>query len=138
VSIDIRPMKMTDYEAVLDMWRSLPGMGLSGADEPKEIEGFIARNPETSLVLTRDGVVIGSALGGFDGRRGYLYHLAVRKKDQGQGYGTLLLAEMEQRFRDLGAMRIHLMIYTDNPAVEFYRKRGWWVRDDLNIMSRDV
>ena len=138
MSIDIRPMTLADYEAVLDLWRSLPGMGLSGSDDPKEIERFIARNPETSLVLRRDDVVVGGVLGGFDGRRGYLYHLAVRREDHGRGYGTMLLAELERRFRDLGAMRIHLMIYTDNEAVEFYRKRGWWVRDELNIMSKDV
>lgn len=138
MSIDIRPMTMADYDAIVALWRSLPGMGLSGADEPEEVERFIARNPETSLVLTRDDVVIGGVLGGFDGRRGYLYHLAVRKEDQGQGYGTMLMDELERRFRDLGAMRIHLMIYTDNTAVEFYRKRGWWVRDELDIMSKDL
>lgn len=138
MSIDIQQMTMADYDAVLDMWKSLPGMGLSGADEPDEVERFIARNPETSLVLTRGDVVIGGVLGGFDGRRGYLYHLAVREEDQGRGYGTMLLAELERRFRDLGAARLHLMIYTDNEAVEFYRKRGWWVRNELNIMSKDL
>lgn len=138
MGIDIRPMTMADYEAVLALWRSLPGMGLSGADDPEEVGRFIARNPETSLVLIRDDVVIGGVLGGFDGRRGYLYHLAVRAEDQGGGYGTMLLVELERRFRDLGAARIHLMIYTDNEAVDFYRKRGWWVRNELNIMSKDL
>jgi ribosomal protein S18 acetylase RimI-like enzyme len=131
-------MTMDDYDAVIDLWRSLPGMGLSKSDEPGEIERFLDSNPETVLVMTRDGVVIGSVLGGFDGRRGYLYHLAVREEDQGRGYGTLLLAELERRFENLGAMRLHLMIYIDNEAAEFYRRRGWWVRDELNIMSKDL
>jgi len=129
---------MEDYNAVIGLWRGLTGMGLSSADEPKEIERFLTANPETVLVLTRNDVVIGSVLGGFDGRRGYLYHLAVKEEDQGQGYGTLLLTELERRFKSLGAMRLHLMIYIDNKASEFYRKRGWWVRDELNIMSKDL
>ncbi|MBN1883187.1 MAG: GNAT family N-acetyltransferase [Deltaproteobacteria bacterium] len=138
VSIDIRRMTMADYNAVIDLWRGLSGMGLSKSDEPEELERFIDRNPETSLVLTRNDIVIGSVLGGFDGRRGYLYHLAVRKEDQGLGYGTMLLKEVERRFHALGAMRLHLMIYTDNEAAEFYKKRNWWVRDELVLMSRDL
>jgi len=138
MSIDIRTMTMVDYDAVLDLWRALPGMGLSKSDDPKELERFIARNPETSLVLTWNDIVIGSVLGGFDGRRGYIYHLAVRREYQGLRYGTMLMDELERRFKALGVMRIHLMIYIDNEAAEFYRKRGWWVRDELNIMSRDL
>ena len=138
VSIAVRTMTTADYDAVIEMWRGLAGMGLSKSDEPGEIERFIARNPETSLVLTRDDTIVGSVLGGFDGRRGYLYHLAVREEDQGRGYGTMLMDELERRFRDLGAMRLHLMIYIDNDAAEFYRKRGWWVRDELLLMSKDL
>jgi ribosomal protein S18 acetylase RimI-like enzyme len=77
-------------------------------------------------------------LGGWDGRRGYLYHVAVSADFQGRGIGEGLLCEGEHRFAELGARRIHLMIYRDNKAAAFYAKRGWFFRDELALMSKDL
>lgn len=71
---------------LLDLWQATPNVGLSSADTPELIE-FITHNPITCFVAIEDSRVVGSAMGGYDGRRGYVYHLAVRKEFQGRGLG---------------------------------------------------
>lgn len=134
----IRGMTADDYDAVFSLWKSLPGMGLSSADERDKIVAFLEKNPATCLVAKKDERIVGTLLGGWDGRRGYLYHLAVSTDFQGQGIGGALLDEAERRFIGLGAERLHLMIYRDNEAAAFYAKRGWFFRDELSLMSKDL
>ena len=135
----IRAMSPSDYADVLALWKSLPGMGLSSADEPHSIAAFLDKNPTTSLVAEREGRIVGTVLGGWDGRRGYVYHLAVAIPSQAAGVGTALMDEVERRFAALGARRIHLMIYRDNGAAAFYERRGWFKRDnELSLMSKDI
>ncbi len=137
--VTIRAMAPSDYDNVLALWKSLPGMGLSTADEPQNISTFIEKNPTTCLVAEKGGRVTGTVLGGWDGRRGYVYHLAVTDELQETGIGTALMDEVERGFAALGARRIHLMIYRTNEAWAFYEKRGWFFRDgELSLMSKDL
>ncbi|MEJ2296249.1 MAG: GNAT family N-acetyltransferase [Candidatus Lokiarchaeota archaeon] len=75
-------------------------------------------------------------MGGYDGRRGYVHHLAVDPDFQHQGYGRELMDELISRFKVMRVHKIHLFIEKYNlPVVEFYKKLGWEVRDDLVMMS---
>ncbi len=137
--VSIRAMVSSDHDAVLALWKSVPGMGLSSADEPGRVAAFLGKNPTTCLLAEANGRTAGTVLGGWDGRRGYVYHLAVAPDLQGRGIGSALMDEVERRFAALGAQRIHLMIYHDNKASAFYEKRGWFFRDrEISLMSKDV
>ena len=139
MKIEIREMTIRDYDYVVALWRGLEMIGLSSADGRGQIKKFLEANPTTSLVAEIDGKIAGTVLGGFDGRRGYIYHLAVVKEMRGRGLGAMLMDELELQFKELGASRIHLMIYNDNEAWKFYEKRGYVRRDgELFIMSRDL
>ena len=70
---------MPNYQTqceMLEFWRSTPGIGI-GRDTDQSLKLFIEKNPSTCLVIRDNGRLIGTVLGGFDGRRGYIYHLAV-------------------------------------------------------------
>jgi len=135
----IREMTIDDYERVIELWREFAGIGLSSADGREEIGKFLDLNPHTSLVVEIDGKIAGTALGGFDGRRGYIYHFVIDVEMQGRGIGTRLLKELERQFKGLGAKKIHLMIYNDNEAWRFYKKRGYFRREgEIFVMSRDI
>lgn len=78
--MQIRKMKIEDYEEVYQLWLSCKGMGLNSVDDSREgIEKFLRRNPETCFVATaeKDGKILGVIMAGNDGRRGYIYHTAV-------------------------------------------------------------
>lgn len=125
-----------DIDMMRDLWASLPGLGLGPGDDKAAITGFMERNPHTCLVLRKNRQIIGTVLGGFDGRRGYVYHLAVRQDCQRYGYGTLLLDNVVQALKNEGAGKIHLLVFRDNSSAQlFYAARGWHLREDINIFS---
>ena len=74
----IRKMLAADYEQAYILWLNTPGMGLNNIDDSKEgIEKILHRNPNTCFVAEQNNKLAGAILSGHDGRRGYIYHLAV-------------------------------------------------------------
>ena len=129
-----------DYPAVKDLWEGMEkGVHVGRSDAPEEIAKKISRDPDLFLVAEEDGRVIGSVLGGYDGRRGLLYHLAVAKDSRQHGLGSQLLDEVEARLRDKGCLKCYLMVTLDNPEVEsFYEKRGWHFMDYVRPFGKDL
>ena len=88
------------------------------------------------LIGLIDRKVIGVVIGAFDGRRGYVHHLAVSPEFQNKGYGKQLMEELHKRFRNLNVQKVHLFIEKYNAdVINFYKKLGWEIRDDLIMMS---
>ncbi len=116
-----------DYESVKFLWQnSGPGIQLSRSDSPLEIQKKLERDPDLFLVAENDQQILGSVLGGFDGRRGIVYHLAVQPDLRKLGIGEALMTELEDRLKAKGCIRCYLLVTKNNlDAIEFYEKRGW-------------
>lgn len=129
-----------DYPAIKRLWEEMEkGVHLGRSDTPEEIEKKFARDPDLFLVAEVDGDIIGSVIGGYDGRRGLLYHLAVINEFRRQGVGGQLLDEVERRLRDKGCLKCYLMVTPDNPEVEsFYEKRGWHFMDYVRPFGKEL
>jgi ribosomal protein S18 acetylase RimI-like enzyme len=138
-TVIIRPFRQPeDYAAVLELWdQSGPGVRLGKSDTFDEISKKLSRDPDLFLVAEQKGEIIGAVIGGFDGRRGLVYHLAVSEKYRGQGIGKELMSVLEDGLREKGCLRSYLLITKDNPAIEFYRKQGWQSLD-LNALGKDL
>ncbi|MEE9376545.1 MAG: GNAT family N-acetyltransferase [Candidatus Lokiarchaeia archaeon] len=123
------------YEEIVMLWRKA-GINIGSSDTREELERVLQRNPNLFLIGKLDNKVIGVVIGGFDGRRGYVHHLAVDPDYQKKGYGKMIMDELIEKFRKIGVHKIHLFIekYNKN-VVEFYRHLGWDIRDDLIMMS---
>lgn len=135
----IRKLTAADVDGLLRLWRQVPGLGLGPDDEPERLRGFLARNPTTCLGLFLQDQLAGSVLGGYDGRRGYLYHLAVHPDLQGKGYGKDLLHGVAKAFQAMGVKDLRLFVFADNHhAREFYRRQGWRERGDLVVAGRKI
>jgi N-acetylglutamate synthase len=138
VEVFIRPVTIEDYDAMIALWRSLPGIGLSEADAQPNIAAYLERNPGMSLAALKGDKLIGTILSGHDGRRGYIHHLAVSAAHQGRGVGRLLARECLLRLKVAGISKCHLFVFCDNPAKEFWQKLGWQQRSDILIMSKHI
>jgi len=80
--------------------------------------------------------VIAIVIGAFDGRRGYVHHLAVDPDYQKMGFGKTIMDGLIEQFRAMDIHKVHLFIEKSNRAVvEFYNNLGWDVREDLIMMS---
>ena len=129
-----------DYEAVYRLWQSIErGVHTGRSDTPAEIEKKLMRDPDLFLVAESDGDIVGSVIGGFDGRRGLVYHLAVAAPCRGMGIGSRLMNEVESRLRAKGCLKCYLLVTTDNSEAEgFYRQQGWQLMDTVHLLGKEL
>ena len=130
----IRKFQMPqDYQPAAQLWQSMEkGVHVGASDSAEEIEKKLLRDPDLFLVAELDGALIGTVIGGFDGRRGFIYHLAVHADHREQGIASSLMEEVERRLRIKGCRRCYLFVTPDNPeAMRYYERRGWIVMDNL-------
>lgn len=115
------------------------GVGIGRSDTLEEIEKKLARDPELFLVAEADGSIVGSVIGGFDGRRGLIYHLAVTASYRRQGLGSRLMEEVESRLRAKGCLKCYLLVKADNQEAEiYYQHRGWQHMDFVHLYGKDL
>jgi len=109
------------------------------SDTLPEIEKKLKRDPDLFLVAESEGNIIGSVIGGFDGRRGLIYHLAVETSFRGMGIGSHLMNEVEGRLRAKGCLKCYLLVTNDNPDVEgYYRQHGWQPMDTVHLFGKEL
>ena len=124
--VTIEPFAMDDFALVHVLWQR-SGLCMRPSDGPEQTLLKLARDPELFLVA-RDSsaAIVGTVMGGWDGRRAYVYHLAVPPERQRQGIADRLMDELEERFRMLGALKAKLQIMNDNDASRaFFSARGY-------------
>ena len=115
------------------------GVRVGRSDTPAEIEKKLGRDPDLFLVAEYEGGVIGSVMGGYDGRRGMIYHLSVSPSFRSQGIGSLLMGEVEARLRAKGCLKCYLLVAEDNHDVdEFYRNLGWRHMDTVHLFGKEL
>lgn len=129
-----------DYLAVRALWEGIGrGIKVGRSDAADEIAKKVSRDPDLFLVAEVNDCIIGSVIGGYDGRRGLLYHLAVARDAQKHGVGGRLLEEVEARLRAKGCLKCYLMVTLDNSDVEeFYKKHGWHYMDYVRPFGKDL
>jgi N-acetylglutamate synthase len=136
----IRPFLMEDYHLAYDLWSRTPGMGLSASDSEDNIRRFLERNPGLSFVAEdHAGGVQGTVLAGHDGRRGFLYHLAVSAACRGQGTGRQLVQAALEALGSQSIMKCHIMVLDDNELGQtFWSGQGWLRRGNILLYSQDI
>lgn len=126
---------MRYYEEVYDLWKKT-GLSVTRSDSKDRLKIMLERNPNLFLIGLEENKLVAVVMGGFDGRRGFVHHLAVDPLYQRKGYGKLIMQELMRRFKQMNVEKVHLFIEKRNLGViEFYKKLGWYLRDDLVMMS---
>jgi ribosomal protein S18 acetylase RimI-like enzyme len=135
--VAVRTFGAKDRIAVVALWREV------FANDPpwNEPEGVIDRKlkvqPELFLVAEAEGRLIGTVLGGFDGVRGWVHHLAVARSHRRNGIGRLLMQAAEEGLRRMGCPKVNLQVRATNLAViEFYRALGYNVEERASLGKR--
>lgn len=133
----IRKMTIADYDSVYSLWLSCRGMGLNDLDDSREgIERFLIRNPDTCFVA-EDGDIVGVIIAGNDGRRGYIYHTAVREERRKEGIATALVEAALDGLKRCGINKAALVVFDRNTlGNSFWEKHGFTVRNDLVYRNR--
>lgn len=105
-------------------------------DDQDGLTAQMERGPELFLVAEEDSRIVGAVLGRFDGRRGWVNHLAVAPDRQGQGLGSALMKELDLRLQAAGCQKVNLLIEPTNVQVQGFYERLGYARDDLIFMEK--
>ncbi|MGD0636512.1 MAG: GNAT family N-acetyltransferase [Nitrososphaerales archaeon] len=125
----VRTFRLSDYSGVVAVW-SEAGLEFRPGDSEEEIRAKVQRDPELFLVAEDGGRIVGSVMGAWDGRRGWIYHLGVLPTRQREGVATRLVRELESRMKKKGVLKVNALIFGWNDAsIEFFSKSGYLVAD---------
>ncbi|HEU0015955.1 MAG TPA: GNAT family acetyltransferase [Longimicrobium sp.] len=131
----LRGFRDADHDAVLRLWRDV-GLTIKPSDSLLELRKLVARNPGLFLVAEVDAELVGTVIGAWDGRRGWIYHLAVSPAHRRRGIGSKLMMEVERRLREAGATKINLLIEPGNATIAAWYRALGYAADELIFMAK--
>src|SRR5205085_3106761 len=134
-----REFEIGDYDGALELWKKVEGLDVAEGDDRETIRRFLERNRGLSRIASVEERTIGAVLCGHDGRRGYIYHLAVDPEYHGSGIGRQMVDECLAGLKRAGLERVNLLVADDNlRGREFWKRCGWEDLDGALAMGRDV
>ncbi|TMV51972.1 GNAT family N-acetyltransferase [Paenibacillus mesophilus] len=137
--MELTEMTVDHYEQSIELWKSTEGLVLSESDSKANIGLFLSRNEGMSFVCLEGGRVVGTIMCGHDGRRGFLYHVAVSKTFRGKGIARRMVERSLEALRAAGITKCHLFTLESNEAGNrYWSGTGWERRSGILLYSRDV
>jgi ribosomal protein S18 acetylase RimI-like enzyme len=130
----IRAFRDADEAAVVDLWRvCFPGD--PARNDPHQVIRRKRRvQADLFLVGLLDGELVCTVLAGFDGFRGWVYHLATAAEHRRRGFARQMMSEVEQRLTERGCPKLNLQVRATNDAVvAFYKALGYEVEDRVSL-----
>ena len=110
---------------VLELWRRA-GAEPSVTDDPGSLRRRLRRDRNLFVLAWDRGRLVGSLIGGWDGWRSHMYRLAVDPGCRRSGIARRLVANVEARLQELGAVRIDGIVVSRNTAAStFWREIGY-------------
>lgn len=120
----IRELRTVDGDGLRLLWRAA-GFGSLG-DDDRSLARLVRRNPGLVLVAADGSRVVGSALGAWDGRRGWIYHVVTAPSHRRRGIATRLVDQIETALASLCCPKANVMVRPESDGgTEFWTARGY-------------
>jgi Acetyltransferases len=134
-------VKITDlpddlFAQVVELWQET-GLTRPWNDPDADLQRAMA-GPTSTILVARDdaGSLLGTAMVGHDGHRGWVYYLAVQPSHQRQGVARALMSACEDWVRERGVLKIQLMVrHSNQDVIAFYNALGY-VDGEVVVLGR--
>src|SRR6266536_4729806 len=122
----LRPAGAEEEAAVVGLWRAC-GLVVSWNDPVADFRFALGRsNSDILIAADPAGSIVGAAMIGHDGHRGWIYYLAAHPDRRRQGIGKTLVAAAQTWLKDRGIGKLQLMIRdTNTEVIRFYERIGF-------------
>ena len=138
-AVTTREFVLSDHDQAVALWNEVESVEICEGDSREEVAEYLKRNPGLSRVAEADGKIVGAVMCGHDGRRGWIYHLAVAKEYRGRGVGKLLLDDCLRGLQKAGLKRAIILVEGKNAAGQkFWLREGWEEIDCAIPMTREL
>jgi ribosomal protein S18 acetylase RimI-like enzyme len=132
-------MQPTDFKNICSLWEKINVQPESVIQDQKNFKLMLKLNSTTCFVAEKDGDIIGSIFGLFNGRRAWIHHLGVHPAFQNQKLGAQLLAMTEDSLHKQGANRVLLQVDFHNLGIiPFYQKKGYQITLDAITFAKNL
>jgi ribosomal protein S18 acetylase RimI-like enzyme len=131
--MQIRTITLSDHPNLVAFWTE--NYIVTETDSHAHFSLFLEKNPELSVLMEEEGRILGTVLGSYDGRRGYLQKVVTHKERRNQGIGRQLVTDVINRLRKTGAFFIPITVDTD--VMPFYESLGF-VRQEKTAMTLEL
>lgn len=106
-------------------------------DPRSDLERALEGPASTILAALEGDVLVGTAMVGYDGHRGWVYYVASDPDRRHLGIGRALMRASEEWLVERGAPKIQFMVRTTNtPVLDFYSRLGYEVQDCVVLGRR--
>jgi ribosomal protein S18 acetylase RimI-like enzyme len=131
----IRPFRPSDEAAAIALWEEA-GLTRPWNNPYADIARKLTAQPELFLVSEIETRLVGTAMVGLDGHRGWGYYLAVAFAYRKQSIGRALMGEAERLLAERGCSKLNLLVRSSNAdVVAFYAKLGY-TQDDVVCLGK--
>jgi ribosomal protein S18 acetylase RimI-like enzyme len=135
--MDIRPYESTDLDGVITIWKTVFPNAPAHNDPLSDIRSKMKIQPELFFVAVDSDNLVGTAMSGFDGHRGWVYYVAVHPDYRRRGIGSALMKKVEGALTEIGCPKLNLQIRAGNAQVQsFYDSLGYAVEERICMGKR--
>jgi ribosomal protein S18 acetylase RimI-like enzyme len=123
-----------DESAVAALWREVFPDDPPWNEPSLVMEKKRAVQRELLFVALLEDELVGTAMGGYDGHRGWVYAVAVKASHRRRGVGAALMSRVESALSDRGCLKLNLQVRSGNEAVvNFYGRLGYTVEQRTSM-----
>jgi ribosomal protein S18 acetylase RimI-like enzyme len=102
----------------------------------KDIQRKMKVNPELFLIGLIDGKVAATAMGGYEGHRGWVNYLGVDPTLRKKGLGRQIMLALEKLLLERGCPKLNLQVLVNNTeTMKFYERIGY-KKDEVISMGK--
>ena len=128
-----RSYSAQDRDQVISLWQRVLPDDQPHNEASRGIDAKLVVD-EMLFIAEDNGAIIGSAMAGYDGHRGWLYSVAVDPQHRRNGIGRELVKLAIRTLKSVGCVKVNLQVRaTNSQVVEFYESLGFAVEDRISM-----
>ncbi len=131
----IRVYRPTDEANVIGLWQDC-GLIVPWNNPEADIARKVKDSPELFFVAESSDELISSCMAGFDGHRGWIYFLAVKKQYRQRGIATKMVNHAESALLAVGCPKLELMVRDSNDEVKSFYQKNAYQKEPVVVLSK--